>query len=163
MVFILPLILPAIIYAVGLLTLWSATIGPISPLALLLSHSVLALPYVVRTTLAVLAESDPNLEEAARTMGANRFQRLFFVIVPQCIPGLAAGAFFSFNVSFDESVLSLFLRGPTMTTLPIQIYGQLEFNPDPSVAAVSTILIGLTVVMVLAIEKILGLGRVGSA
>jgi len=163
MVFMLPLMLPTIIYAVGLLTFWSVAVGPVSPVALVISHSVLALPYVVRTTLAVLAESDPKLEEAARTMGANRLQRLFLVVVPQCIPGLAAGAFFAFNISFDEAVLSLFMRSPDMTTLPIQIYGQLEFNPDPSVAAVSSILIGITVLIVLSIEKILGLGRVASA
>lgn len=160
MVFLSPLMLPTIIYAVGLLMLWSVLFGPVTPLALWISHSVITLPYVVRTTLAVLAESDPQLEEAARTMGANRAQRLFLVVVPQCVPGLAAGAFFAFNMSFDEAVLSLFLRNPTMTTLPIQIYGQLEFSPNPSVAAVSALLILLTVVMILAVEKLLGLRRI---
>ncbi|MBN9332084.1 ABC transporter permease, partial [Devosia sp.] len=144
--FLSPLVLPTIIYAIGMLMFWSAAFGPVSPFALAISHTVIALPYVVRTTLAVLAESDPHLEEAARTMGANRMQRLWFVVVPQCVPGLAAGAFFAFNISFDEAVLSLFLRGPTVTTLPVQIYGQLEFSPDPSVVAVSTIMIALTIV-----------------
>jgi putative spermidine/putrescine transport system permease protein len=96
-------------------------------------------------------------------MGANRLQRLWFVVVPQCIPGLAAGAFFAFNISFDEAVLSLFLRGPTLTTLPVQIYGQLEFSPDPSVAAVSTIMIALTVVLIFVIDRMLGLTKFASA
>jgi putative spermidine/putrescine transport system permease protein len=107
----------------------------------------------------VLAESDPFLEEAARTMGAGRLQRLWFVVVPQCVPGLGAGAFFAFNISFDEAVLSLFLRKPDLTTLPVQIYGQLEFSPDPSVAAVSAIMIFLTVLMMVVIDRILGLQR----
>lgn len=161
--FLSPLVLPTIIYAIGMLMFWSAAFGPVSPLALAISHAVVALPYVVRTTLAVLAESDPFLEEAARTMGANRMQRLWFVVVPQCVPGLAAGAFFAFNISFDEAVLSLFLRGPSLTTLPVQIYGQLEFSPDPSVAAVSTIMIALTIALIFVIDRMLGLTKFASA
>ncbi|WDR01531.1 ABC transporter permease [Devosia algicola] len=161
--FLSPLVLPTIIYAIGMLMFWSAVFGPVSPFTLALSHTIIALPYVVRTTLAVLAESDPFLEEAARTMGASRVQRLWFVVVPQCIPGLAAGAFFAFNISFDEAVLSLFLRGPTLTTLPVQIYGQLEFSPDPSVAAVSSIMIALTIMLIFVIDRMLGLTRFASA
>lgn len=161
--FLSPLVLPTIIYAIGMLMFWSAAFGPVSPLVLAISHTVIALPYVVRTTLAVLAESDPFLEEAARTMGANRMQRLWFVVVPQCVPGLAAGAFFAFNISFDEAVLSLFLRGPSLTTLPVQIYGQLEFSPDPSVAAVSTIMIALTIALIFVIDRMLGLTKFASA
>jgi putative spermidine/putrescine transport system permease protein len=163
MVFLSPLVLPTIIYAIGMLMFWSAAFGPVSPTTLWLSHTVIAVPYVVRTTLAVLSESDPFLEEAARTMGANRLQRLWFVVVPQCIPGLGAGAFFAFNISFDEAVLSLFLRKPGLTTLPVQIYGQLEFSPDPTVAAVSTIMIALTVVLLVLIDRMLGLQRFASA
>ena len=95
--------------------------------------------------------------------GANRLQRLWLVVVPQCLPGLAAGAFFAFNVSFDEAVLSLFLRKPGLTTLPVQIYGQLEFSPDPSVAAVSTIMIVLTVVLIFVIDRLLGIKNFAEA
>jgi len=161
--FLSPLVLPTIIYAIGMLMLWSALFGPVSFLTLWLGHTVVAIPYVVRTTLAVLSESDPFLEEAARTMGANRLQRLWLVVVPQCLPGLAAGAFFAFNVSFDEAVLSLFLRKPGLTTLPVQIYGQLEFSPDPSVAAVSTIMIVLTVVLIFVIDRLLGIKNFAEA
>lgn len=162
-VFLSPLVLPTIIYAIGMLMFWSAAFGPVNILTLALSHTVIALPYVVRTTLAVLSESDPFLEEAARTMGAGRLQRLWFVVVPQCIPGLAAGGFFAFNISFDEAVLSLFLRGPTLNTLPVQIYGQLEFSPDPSVAAVSTIMIGLTIALIVIIDRMLGITKFAKA
>lgn len=160
--FLSPLVLPTIIYAIGMLMFWSSAFGPVSPATIWIGHTVIALPYVVRTTLAVLAESDPFLEEAARTMGANRLQRLLFVVVPQCMPGLAAGAFFAFNISFDEAVLSLFLRKPGLTTLPVQIYGQLEFSPDPSVAAVSTIMIALTILLIVIIDRMLGLSRFAS-
>ncbi len=157
--FLSPLVLPTIIYAIGMLMLWSALFGPVSFATLWIGHTVVAMPYVVRTTLAVLAESDPFLEEAARTMGAGRLQRLVHVVLPQCLPGLAAGAFFAFNISFDEAVLALFLRKPGLTTLPVQIYGQLEFSPDPSVAAVSTLMIAITVLLIVVIDRMLGLQR----
>ncbi len=157
--FLSPLVLPTIIFAIGMLMFWSKVFGQVSVFTLWVSHTVVCLPYVIRTTLAVLAESDPFLEEAARTMGAGRLQRLCIVVVPQCAPGLGAGAFFAFNISFDEAVLSLFLRKPDMTTLPVQIYGQLEFSPDPSVAAVSAIMIALTVLLILVIDRFLGLNR----
>ena len=161
--FLSPLVLPTIIYAIGMLMLWSSLFGPVSIVTLWISHTVIAIPYVVRTTLAVLSESDPFLEEAAQTMGAGRLQRLRLVVLPQCLPGLAAGAFFAFNISFDEAVLALFLRRPGLTTLPVQIYGQLEFSPDPSVAAVSTIMIALTVVLILVIDRMLGVQKVASS
>ena len=85
------------------------------------------------------------------------------MVVPQCRPGLIAGAFFAFNISFDEAVLALFLRKPGLTTLPVQIYGQLEFSPDPSVAAVSTIMIALTITLILVIDRLLGVQKFASA
>lgn len=161
-VFISPLMLPTIIYAIGMLMLWSSMFGVVTVFTLWISHTIIATPYVVRTTLAVLSDSDPFLEEAARTMGANRLQRLMLVVVPQCLPGLAAGAFFAFNLSFDEAVLSLFLRKPDLTTLPVEIYSKLEFSPDPSVAAVSSIMIALTVVLIIVIDRVVGIKKFAS-
>ena len=161
--FLSPLVIPSIIFAIGMLMLWSWAFGPTSFLALWIAHTIVTLPYVVRTTLAVLAESDPFLEEAARTMGASRLRRLWHVVMPQCRPGMIAGAFFAFNISFDEAVLSLFLRNPGLNTLPVQIYGQLEFSPDPTVAAVSTLMILLSVGMILILDRALGLTRFANA
>lgn len=161
--FLSPLVIPSIIFAIGMLMLWSSLFGATSFLSLWIAHTVVTLPYVVRTTLAVLAERDPFLEEAARTMGATRLRRLWHVVLPQCRPGLIAGGFFAFNISFDEAVLSLFLRKPGLNTLPVQIYGQLEFSPDPTVAAVSTLMILLTVTLILVIDRMLGLNRFAKA
>ena len=158
--FFAPIILPSIILGLGLLIVWSRVIGATSVLTVFVGHFVLALPYVIRTTLAVLTTSDPFLEEAARTMGAGPWQSLWRVTVPQCAPGIAAGAFFAFNISFDEAVVSLFLRSPDIMTLPIQIYTQLEFSPDPSIAAVSSLMIGLTIVLIVLIERVVGLQKI---
>lgn len=158
--FLAPIVLPSIILGLGLLMLWSRSFGPTSILTVVVGHLVLTVPYVMRTTLAVLSTSDPFLEEAARTMGAGPWRSLWRVTVPQCLPGIAAGAFFAFNISFDEAVVSLFLRSPEVVTLPIQIYTQLEFSPDPSIAAVSTLMIALTIVLIVLIERAVGLQKV---
>jgi putative spermidine/putrescine transport system permease protein len=158
--FMAPLVLPTIIFALGLLIFWSAYIGRTSMITLWVGHTIVAIPYVIRTALAVLATSDKYLEEAARTLGAGPWKTLFNVILPQAMPGIAAGAFFAFNISFDEAILSLFLRSPDIMTLPIQIYTQLEFSPDPSIAAASTLMIVLTIVLIAVIDRLLGIQRV---
>lgn len=158
--FLSPLVLPTIIFGIGLLIVASVYFGGPSLVALWLGHTVITAPYIVRTVTAVLADADPQIEEAARTMGAGPVQRLWFVVLPQARAGIIAGGFFAFNVSFDEAVVALFLRSPGVETLPMRIYGQLEFSPTPAVAAVSTLMILLTIVLIVAIERFLGLRRV---
>lgn len=158
--FLAPLVLPTIIFALGLLMFWSAYVGRTTFTVLWIGHTVIAAPYVIRTTLAILSTSDKFLEEAARTMGAGPWKAIIYVIVPQALPGIAAGAFFAFNISFDEAILSLFLRSPEVMTLPIQIYTQLEYSPDPSIAAASTLMIGLTILLIFVIDRLLGIQRV---
>lgn len=158
--FLSPLVLPTLIFGIGLLMLFSTLgAGPSFP-ALVIGHLVITLPYVVRTVAAVLAGADRAVEEAARVMGANAWQRYWHVVLPQCREGMAAGAFFAFNVSFDDAVVALFLRAPDVETLPLRIYNRLEFSPDPSVAAVSTVMIALSIVTLFLLDRSLGLGRV---
>jgi len=159
-VFLSPLILPAIVFAIGLLILVSLLgLQPSFPI-LVAGHLVITLPYVIRTVSAVLVRSDPALEEAARTMGASWVMRYGRVLLPQCRPGIAAGAFFAFNISFDDAVIALFIRSPGIETLPIRIYSELEFSTSPAIAAVSTIMMALTVGLIFLIERILGLQKV---
>ncbi|MEM8589688.1 MAG: ABC transporter permease [Pseudomonadota bacterium] len=158
--FLSPLVLPTIIFGIGLLIVASIYFGGPSLVALWVGHTVITVPYIVRTVAAVLSDADPQIEEAARTMGARPLQRLWFVVLPQARAGIIAGGFFAFNVSFDEAVVALFLRSPGVETLPMRIYGQLEFSPTPAVAAVSTLMILLTILLIVAIERFLGLRRV---
>ena len=83
-----------------------------------------------------------------------------YVILPQCRAGIVAGALLAFLVSFDDAVLVLFLRTPTIDTLPLRIYSSLEFSPDPSVAAASTLLILLAAFIVLGSERLLAGRRI---
>ena len=154
-----PLMIPTIILAIGALSVASLTIGAPNVWVLIAVHTVIAIPYVMRTVTGVMTRADRFTEEAARTLGASTFNRYRFVVLPIARPGIAAGAFFAFNVSFDDAVIALFLRTPQMETLPIAIYGQLEFSTSPTVAAVSTLMVLLTIVLMLVLERIIGLGR----
>jgi len=159
-IFLSPLILPSLIFAIGLLIVFSRYANGPSFLGLVIGHTVITIPYVIRTVSANLADIDPHLDEAARIMGARWWQRYGLVILPQCRAGMAAGAFFAFNISFDDAVIALFMRAPNVETLPMRIYSTLEFSPDPSVAAVSTIMIVMTMVLVVLLSKVFGLSRI---
>ncbi|QTV79284.1 ABC transporter permease [Microbacterium sp. NIBRBAC000506063] len=154
-----PLTLPTIILAIGALSLTSMTIGAPNVGVLVVVHIVIAIPYVMRTVTGVMARADHFTEEAARTLGASAWNRYRLVVLPIARPGIAAGAFFAFNISFDDAVIALFLRTPQLETLPIAIYGQLEFSTSPTVAAVSTLMVLITVVLMIVLERIIGLGR----
>lgn len=157
--FLSPLVLPVVVLGIGLLIVFSKALGGPSYAALVIGHVVICLPYVVRTVGAVAGGIDPHAEEAARLMGARWWERYRYVVLPQCRTGVLAGAFLAFNISFDDAVVALFLRAPGIETLPLLIYGRLEFSPDPSVAAVSALLVGFTVVLVVALERWFGLGK----
>ncbi|MCI5076685.1 ABC transporter permease [Oricola sp.] len=159
-VFLSPLILPSLIFAIGLLIVFSRYAAGPSFLGLVIGHTVITMPYVIRTVSANLADIDPNLDEAARVMGARWWQRYLLVILPQCRTGMAAGAFFAFNISFDDAVIALFMRAPGVETLPMRIYSTLEFSPDPSVAAVSTVMIAMTMLLVVLLNRVFGLSRI---
>ncbi len=159
-IFLSPLILPSLIFAIGLLIIFSRYATGPSFTGLVIGHTVITMPYVIRTVSANLADIDPNLDEAARVMGARWWQRYWLVILPQCKTGMAAGAFFAFNISFDDAVIALFMRAPSVETLPMRIYSTLEFSPDPSVAAVSSVMILMTMVLVVMLSRVFGLSKV---
>lgn len=157
--FMAPLVFPAIVLAAAI-AMVLAPLGLIRTFqGLVLAHIVVVLPYVVRTVSATLAEVDRAWEEAALTLGASPWQGFRTITLPLLRPGLVAGATFSLIISFDEFTISLFLVGSGMMTLPIEMYNYAEFSLDPTLAAVSTLLILLTTAAVLAVERTVGLGK----
>jgi putative spermidine/putrescine transport system permease protein len=140
-----PLIVPYVIvglavYAVALeLNLTQTTLG------FVLVHCALAVPYVTVNVAAGLASYDERLEHAAMSLGANRVVTFIKVTLPMILPSLAAGALFAFITSWDEVVVSLFLSGPELTTLPVRMWSGVRVQIDPTVAAVSTMLLLLTI------------------
>lgn len=155
-----PLILPTIVTGVALFQ-FSRIIGLSSNLVgLAIGHTLITLPYVIRTVGAALVNLDPALAEAAESLGARPSRVLLQVIMPAIAPAILVSVIFAFIISFDQVTISIFLTGPDIMTLPIRIYTYIEFAIDPMVAAVSTLLILFSYMLIVGLEKIFGLGRV---
>jgi spermidine/putrescine transport system permease protein len=117
--------------------------------AIILGHVALALPYVIIVVNARLKTFAPELEEAARSLGANQWQVTRRVTLPWIAPGVIAGGLFAFAVSFDQFVVSYFLATPGETTLPVEIYAAIRKGFTPEINAVSTIIIVLSMALML--------------
>jgi putative spermidine/putrescine transport system permease protein len=154
-----PIVMPRLVLGIAFLMFLARTVLSGRFGGLLLAHVVVALPYVVRTVGASLAGLDRALEEAAMSLGAPPLTTFRTVTLPLLRPGILAGAIFAFVTSFDELVASLFLTGPRLTTLPVQIYTYLEYTSDPTIAAISVILVVFTAAVVLVTERIVGFSR----
>lgn len=126
---------------------------------LAIAHSLIALPWTVRLVTASLLGVDPQLREAALTMGARPFTAFRLVTWPVIRPGVVAGALFSFVVSFVDLEKSLFLVGPGTTTLPIVIVNYLEWSVDPTIAAVATVQIALIAAGLIVTDRYFKLAR----
>ena len=152
-----PLILPTIVMAIALLQfLQRAGISNVFT-GLVIGHVLFTTPYVLRTVGASLSGLDPMLIEAAEGLGAGNWRILRHVLMPNVLPGIAAGAILAFIMSFDETTISLFLSGPDMMPLPVRLFNYIEFSIDPMVAAVSSVLILLAFAAVVLMERIVGL------
>jgi ABC-type spermidine/putrescine transport system permease subunit II len=155
-VLISPMIVPVIVLALALYALF-ARLGLIGrPAGLLLAHTVLAMPVVIVIVGAAFRRADAGIELAARACGASFLRAFWSVSLPSVRPALMSAGAFAFLTSFDEVVLALFLGGPGATTLPKRIWEAVKFELDPSLTAISTLLVGLTLIALLVAE----LGRV---
>jgi spermidine/putrescine transport system permease protein len=126
--------------------------------AILLGHVALALPYVIVVVSARLQTFAPELEEAARSLGANQWQVTTRVTLPWIMPGVIAGALFAFAVSFDQFVVSYFLSTPGQATLPVEIYAAIRKGFTPEINAVSTIIIAVSMALMLLTARFFRFG-----
>ena len=154
-----PLVFPGVVVGVALLQFYALVRLNGSLAGLALAHMVITVPYVVRAVMASLQGIDPELESAARVLGASGPVAFATVTLPLIRPGIAAGALFSFIVSFDNVPVSIFLLGAGQMTLPVKIFSAIEYGVDPSIAAISTLLIALTGLGLIAAERWIGFHR----
>jgi len=157
--FTLPLMVPGVVLGLGLLLIFSRLQLTATYPGLLAAHLIVTVPYVIRTVATSLITLSPDYEEAALSLGATPWRAFRRVTLPLIMPGVIAGAAIAFLVSFDEVVLTLFLVGPRLTTLPVEVFHYVEYRTDPQVAALSVVLVAISVVGVLLIERALGLRR----
>jgi putative spermidine/putrescine transport system permease protein len=153
-----PLILPGIVVALALLQLYAQLGVTPSEASLVAGHVVVALPYAVRTMHAAFATYDTTLDDAAATLGARPLRTFFRVTLPVIKPSLVAGGVFTFAISFSNIMVSVFLIGPGTTTLPVRMYNYIEFSNDPTIAAISTVVVLATFLAVWILHRTVGLG-----
>jgi len=153
-----PLILPGIVVGLALLQ-FAARLGASGSFgALVIGHTVVALPYAVRAMHAAFTQYDATLDEAAATLGARPLRTFFRVTLPLVKPSLIAGGVFAFAISFSNIMISAFLVGPGTTTLPVRMYNYMEFSNDPTIAAIATLVVIAMFGGVWALHKTVGLG-----
>ena len=157
--FMSPLLMPHVVLALALLLLFSPAGLTDAYAGLILAHLGITIPYTIRTTSAALATADTSCEEAARVLGAGPFTAFHRITLPLIRPGLVAGAVTAFLISFDEAVIALFVTGNRVSPLPVQILQYVQYRTDPQVAALSVYVILLSLLVVIVVERTLGLRK----
>jgi putative spermidine/putrescine transport system permease protein len=144
-----PLIVPVVVIAIGMFGLFVQWKIAGSLLGLVFAHTALALPFVIVNVSTSLQTMDRNLELAAANLGADPRRSFLHITLPIILPGVAAGAIFSFITSWDEVVVAIFMTSTRFRTLPVEMWEQVRQVVDPTVAAVSTTLLVVTTALLL--------------
>ena len=154
-----PLMIPHIVLGVSFLRFFSS-IGINGTFAgLVIGHVIVILPFALRLTLAAATGMNPAVERAAVSLGASRITVFRRVTLPLILPGIVSGWLLAFITSFDELTMSVFIASPSTTTLPVRMFLQIQDTIDPMVAAVSALLIAGTLVLMLVLDRLVGLER----
>lgn len=142
-----PMIVPAMVYAVAVYY-YFASLGLVgTKLGVALAHTVLAMPPAILLILSALQNLDRDYDRAAASLGAGAFRRFVFVSFPLIRPAVLSAGLLAFLTSFDEVVVALFLSGSRAVTLPKKMYESVRFDTDPTIIAASTVLVGITIVI----------------
>lgn len=156
-VFILPVLVPEIVLGFALMKSVATGLGTPIFATLLIGHALLVLPYCVRVVGASLAQFDFSVEEAAVSLGCPRWRAFFSVVLPNIQAGVIAAFVLAFITSLNDVSISIFLTGPGVSTLPIQLLAHMEQFFDPTIASVSVLLMFVTVAVMAGVERTLGL------
>ncbi|WP_029150905.1 ABC transporter permease [Microbacterium indicum] len=158
--FLSPLIVPELVVGLALFQQLIVIMRVDNWLVMLIGHTALLLPYAVRVTGAALAGADPSLEEAARGLGASPMRTFWTITVPVLRPGIFSAALLSFITSFNNVPLSLLLQSRDTQTLPITMLDYVQQSYDPMVAATSTLILAVTVVIAIIAERTVGFAKI---
>ena len=150
----LPLVTPEIVVGISLLILFAVLGVSLGITTIVIAHVAFCLSFVVVVVLARLAGMDQHLEEAAMLLGADEITTFRRVTVPQLWPGILAGALLAFIISFDDFVITSFVAGPGSSTLPIVVYGMVRKNIEPTINAISTIILLVTATLIYLAERL---------
>lgn len=155
-----PLIVPHLVLGVAMLRLFALLEVRGSALWLTLAHVVIVTPYALRLMVAALTGADRSIEQAALSLGASHWTAFRRVTLPLMLPGITGGWMLAFINSFDEVTMSIFITSPQTVTLPVRMYMLATESIDPMMAAVSALIVGLTAVVMLLLDRLYGLDKV---
>lgn len=154
-----PAIVPGLVIGFALLRFFVYVTAMPVFLGLYIGHTAVLFPYTVRVISASLYNLDPSIEEAAISLGASRLGTFIRVVLPNVRAGVVAAFILAFITSFNNVPISLFLTGPGVATLPIQMLVYMEYYFDPTIAALSSLIILFTILIVQGAERLLGISK----
>lgn len=150
---LIPIMVPEIILGIAYMAFFSLLKIPFGMVTLVISHTAFCVPYIFINVKASLASLDPAIGEAALDLGAGPVQMFFDITAPLIFPAILSGSLLAFAMSMDDVVISFFATGPTVTTLPLQIYSMLKMGVTPEINALCTVMLG-TVFLVVAASQL---------
>jgi len=154
-----PLSVPQLVLGIALLIYFTPMALSGTSTGFLIAHTVICIPYVIRLVLTGLSGFDYNLERAAAILGAGPATVFWKVTLPLIRPAIISGGLFAFLTSFDNVTISLFMVSSDMRTLPIEIFSQMQDSYNPLVASVSSVVIFISVILIVILEKLQGVGK----
>jgi putative spermidine/putrescine transport system permease protein len=161
-VFLSPSLIPGIVIGYVLFRFLVVMLAIPLNLALILGHLLVVMPYCVRIITASLKDVDESLEEAARSLGCTSFQAFVKVVLPNLKPAILSAFMLSFINSFNNIPVSMYLKGPGMNTLPYSMMNYIEYNYDPTVSALSVMLMVMTLLFMYIMDRAMSAQRMKS-
>ena len=159
-VFMSPLMIPSVVMGVSFLRFFSEVGLSGTFIGITFAHVIFVMPYALRLVLASITGMPRDAEQAAETLGASPWTVFRRITLPLILPGIAGGWLLAFITSFDEVTMTIFVASPETMTLPVRMYHHIAQTIDPLIASISTVLIVMTVVLMIALDRFYGLDKV---
>ena len=150
----IPIMIPEIILGMVFLVFFSLLNLPFGMITLVIAHTTFCIPYFFMMVKARLVGIDKSLEEAARDLGAGPVRTFFDITMPLIMPAVLSGSLLAFAMSFDDVVISIFVNGPRLNTLPVKVYAQLKTGVTPEINALCTIILAV-IILVLVLSSLI--------
>ena len=150
----IPIMIPEIILGMVFLVFFSLLNLPFGMITLVIAHTTFCVPYIFMMVKARLVGIDKSLEEAARDLGAGSVRTFFDITMPLIMPAVLSGSLLAFAMSFDDVVISIFVNGPRLNTLPVKVYAQLKTGVTPEINALCTIILAV-IILVLVLSSLI--------
>ena len=150
----IPIMIPEIILGMVFLVFFSLLNLPFGMITLVIAHTTFCIPYIFMMVKARLVGIDKSLEEAARDLGAGSVRTFFDITMPLIMPAVLSGSLLAFAMSFDDVVISIFVNGPRLNTLPVKVYAQLKTGVTPEINALCTIILAV-IILVLVLSSLI--------